>query len=69
MNPFLLNRLIRSGGKYSVAALRTISGKQIRHGDLRMSDAHEVFRCPYAGRVCHYAKGLSFTGWFRVWFL
>ena len=69
MSPFALNRLIRSGERYSVAALRMISGKPIRHGDLRMSDPMEVFRCPIAGRVCHYAKGLSLTGWFRLWFL
>ncbi len=69
MSPFALNRLIRSGEKYSVPALRAISGKKIRHADLRMSDEMEVFRCPYCGHVCHFAKGLSLMGWIRVWFL
>lgn len=70
MNPITLNRFIKTGDKkYSVAALNVLSGKRIRHADLKMSDSFEVFRCPYAGRVCHYAKGVSLRGWFRLWFI
>ena len=70
VNPITLNRIIKSGDKkYSVPALNILCGKRIRHADLIMSDSLEVFRCPYAGRVCHYAKGVSLRGWFRLWFV
>lgn len=69
MNPFAVHRLIHSSDKkYSVASLSSACGKQLHHADLKMSDALEVFRCPYAGRVCHYVKGISPAGWFRLWF-
>ena len=69
MNPFTVRRMIKqSDKKYSVAALSSMCGKRIRHADLIMSDAREVFHCPYAGRVCHFVKGISFSGWFRLWF-
>lgn len=70
MNPIVLNRIIKSGDKkYSVPALNILCGKRIRHADLKMSDSFEVFHCPYANRVCHYAKGVSLRGWVRLWFI
>ena len=69
MNPFTVNRIIKtSATKHSVASLSSVCGKRIRHADLKMSDAREVFHCPYAGRVCHVVKGVSLPGWFRLWF-
>lgn len=70
VNPITLNRIIKSGDKkYSVPALNILCGKRIRHADLRMSEPLEVIRCTYTGRVCHYAKGVSLRGWFRLWFI
>ena len=70
MNPIVLNRILKTGDKkYSVPALNILSGKRIRHADLKMSDSLEVFHCPYAKRVCHYAKGISLRGWIRLWFI
>ncbi|MBQ7541868.1 MAG: hypothetical protein IJT44_06210 [Clostridia bacterium] len=69
MNPIAINRMLKTGQqKYSVPALNILCGKRIRHSDLKMSGNMEVFRCPYANRVCHYATGLSLRGWIRLWF-
>ena len=69
MNPFTVRRVIKhSDKKYSVAALSSVCGGRIRHADLIMSAPREVFHCPYAGRVCHFVKGISPSGWIRLWF-
>ena len=69
MNPFTVNRIIKNSDmRYSVAGLSKLCGVQIHHADLKMSSALELFHCPYTDCACHFAKGVSISGWFRLWF-
>lgn len=69
MNPFLVQRLIRSSEeRYCIPALQQIFDKPFRESDLVLSYTSKAINCPFTGTNCHYVKNISLRGWITLWF-